>query len=184
MKAEKTLTNMSDKSYLYWNGALSIIVGVLILVMPSMTVLLLVTLMSIWLLLTGVIHIVEGISHVKEGGIGWLVSIVVGLFGLGVGAYLVQRPVLSTLAIITLLGLVFITQGLSHVFVAFAHPSASGGDRMLSLLFAGISLVSGVWLWRYPFHGTLAFVWLLGLYTIASGTILIATGAQRPEQHE
>lgn len=167
-----------DRSYFYWRGALAIVAGVLILVWPKLTVLTLVTLVSIWLLLVGVITVVEGFASVKNGGFGWLASVLVGLFELGVGAYLVQRPGLTTLAIITLVGLVFIVQGLAYLIHAFGSYSATGGRRMLSLVFAALSIVAGVWLWRYPFNGTLAFVWLLGLYAIASGAMLIAIGAE------
>jgi uncharacterized membrane protein HdeD (DUF308 family) len=102
----------------------------------------------------------------------------VGLVELGVGAYLVQRPQLTTLTIVTLIGLVFIIEGLARAFRAFFEPSTTGGHRLLSLVFAVLSVVAGVWIWRYPIHGTLAFVWLLGLYAIASGALLIAMGAE------
>ena len=176
-----TSMEMADRSYFFWRGGLGILLGVLILVWPGLTVLTLVTLLSIWLLLVGVITIIEGVTSIKKGGFGWLGSILVGLLELGVGAYLVQRPHLTTLTIITLLGLVFIIQGFVHVFNSFLNPSATGGHRILSLLFGALSVVAGIWLWRYPFHGTLAFVWLLGLYTIASGTLLIAMGVEVKE---
>jgi len=171
-----------DKSYFYWRGGLSVLVGVFILVWPKLTVLTLVTLLAIWLLLIGVMSIVEGISHIKDGGFGWLVPVLVGLVELGVGAYLVQRPQLTTLTIITLIGAVFIVQGFGYLIKTFMEPGASSGHRMLSLLFAILSFIAGVWIWRYPLHGTLAFVWLLGLYTIASGAILIAMGASTSKE--
>jgi uncharacterized membrane protein HdeD (DUF308 family) len=130
---------MVDKSYFYWRGGLGILLGVLVLVWPKLTVVSLVTLLSIWLLLIGVMGIVQGVRDVGKGGFGWIASVLLGVLELGVGAYLVQRPGLTTLSIITLIGLVFFVQG----FV-------------------------------YPFHGTLAFVWLIGLYLISSGALMIA----------
>jgi uncharacterized membrane protein HdeD (DUF308 family) len=88
-----------------------------------------------------------------------------------------QRPGLTTLTIITLIGLVFFVQGLVYLINAFTTRVATGGQRMLSVLFAILSFVAGVWLWRYPFHGSLAFVWLLGLYAIVSGALMIAIGS-------
>lgn len=169
--------NQLDKSYFYWRGALAVVVGVMVLVWPKVTLLSIVTLISIWLLLSGVINIIEGFASVKEGGGIWIVNILVGLFSLGVGAYLVQRPALTTLAVVTLLGLVFIVQGLAYLINAFVNPSANSGRRMLSLVYAAISIIAGFWLWRYPLSSSLAFVWLLGLYAIASGAMLIAIGA-------
>src|SRR5206468_5135932 len=96
---------MVDRSYFYWRGGLGILLGVLVLVWPGLTVLTLVTLISIWLLISGVISILQGFRAVGRGGFGWLGSILLGLLEMGVGAYLVQRPGLTTLSIITLIGL-------------------------------------------------------------------------------
>jgi uncharacterized membrane protein HdeD (DUF308 family) len=165
---------MVDKSYFYWRGGLGILLGVLVLVWPKLTVVSLVTLLSIWLLLIGVMGIVQGVRDVGKGGFGWIASVLLGVLELGVGAYLVQRPGLTTLSIITLIGLVFFVQGFVYLFNTFSLGAVSGGRRVLSLLYAILSFVAGVWLWRYPFHGTLAFVWLIGLYLISSGALMIA----------
>jgi len=165
-----------DKSYFYWRGALSILVGIFVLVWPGLTVLTLVTMLSIWLLILGVISIVEGIGSINKGGMGWLVSLLVGLLQLGVGAYLVQRPGVTTLTILALIGAVFVVQGVGFLLKTFMEAGASGGQRLLSLVFAVLSFVAGVWIWRYPVGGALSFVWLLGLYMVASGSVLIAMG--------
>jgi uncharacterized membrane protein HdeD (DUF308 family) len=166
-----------DRSYYYWHGGLGILLGVVILVWPKLTVLSLVTLLSIWLLLVGVMRIVQGVRDIRRGGFGWVATILLGILELGVGAYLVQRPGLTTLSIITLIGLVFFVQGFVYLINTFSLRNVTGGRRVLSLLYAILSFVAGVWLWRYPFHGTLAFVWLIGLYAIASGALMIAMGS-------
>jgi len=172
---------MADKSYFYWRGGLGILLGVLVLVWPKLTVLTLVTLISIWLLLVGIMGIVQGVRDIGKGGLGWLASVLLGILELGVGAYLVQRPGLTTLSIITLVGLVFVVQGFAYLFNTFTARAVSGGHRVLTLLYAILSVVAGVWLWRYPFHGTLAFVWLIGLYAIISGTLMIAMASEVEE---
>ncbi len=176
--AVTTNMEMMDKSYFYWRGGLGILMGVLVLVWPGLTVLTLVTLISIWLLLIGVVSVVQGVRSVRHGGLGWLGSILLGILELGVGAYLVQRPGLTTLSIITLIGLVFFAQGFVYIINTFTGRSVSGGRRVLSLLFGLLSAAAGIWLWRYPFHGTLAFVWLLGLYAIISGALTIAMASE------
>jgi uncharacterized membrane protein HdeD (DUF308 family) len=173
---------MVDRSYFFWRGGLGILLGVLVLIWPGLTVLTLVTLLSIWLLLVGVMGIVQGVRDIRKGGFGWLASVLLGILELGVGAYLVQRPGLTTLSIITLLGLVFFVQGFVFLFNTFTVNPVSGGHRALSLLYAVLSFVAGVWLWRYPFHGTLAFVWLVGLYLVVSGGMLIAMASEAPAE--
>lgn len=165
-----------DKSYYYWRGGLGILLGLLILVWPGLTVLTLVTLLSIWLLLAGVVNVLDGVTGAKKGGYGWAAPLIAGIFELGVGAYLVQRPALTTLSIITLLGAVFVVHGFVYLARTFTQKNTTSSHRLLTLIFAALSIAAGIWLWRYPFHGTLAFVWLIGLYTIASGTMLVAIG--------
>jgi uncharacterized membrane protein HdeD (DUF308 family) len=171
---------MVDRSYFYWRGGLGILLGLLVLIWPKLTVLSLVTLLSIWLLLIGVMGIVQGVRDVRLGGFGWIATVLLGVLELGVGAYLVQRPGLTTLSIITLIGLVFFVQGFVYLFNTFTTRPTTGGHRALSLLYAIVSFVAGVWLWRYPFHGTLAFVWLIGLYLIVSGGLMIAMAGEAP----
>jgi uncharacterized membrane protein HdeD (DUF308 family) len=176
--ARATNLVMVDRSYFYWRGGLGILLGVFVLIWPGLTVLTLVTLLSIWLLLVGAMGIVQGVRDVKRGGFGWVASILLGVLELGVGAYLVQRPGLATLSIITLIGLVFFVQGFVYLVNTFTAPIVTSGHRALTLLYAVLSFVAGVWLWRYPFHGTLAFVWLIGLYAIVSGALMIAMAAE------
>ncbi len=170
---------MADKGYFYWRGGLGILLGILVLVWPGLTVLTLVTFLAIWLLLIGIISIVGGITSIKKGGWGWVGSILLGILELGVGAYLVQRPQVTVLTIISLMGIIFVAQGFVFLINSFLEPGVSGGRRMLSILLAILSVIAGIWIWRYPYHGTLAFVWLLGLYLIASGGMLIAIGAEK-----
>lgn len=172
----------ASKSFYIWQGVLSILVGVLVLVWPGITLLTLVTLLSIWLLFAGVINIVDGVISIKKGGFAWLASILFGILQLGIGAYLVQRPKLTALTVITLVGLVFIVQGCVYLVRTFFAKELHSGQRLLSLLFAALSLIAGVWVWRYPVQGSLAFVWLIGLYTIASGALLIASSGAADQE--
>lgn len=160
----------------FWRGGLTVLVGILVLIWPGLTVLTMVTLLSIWLMVIGVSSIVEGVGGMKMSGYGWLASVLGGLFEVGVGSYLVQRPMLITTTIVSLLGLVIVIQGFVHLFNVYM-TNTSEQQKMLSLLYALVAFVAGVWLWRYPFHGTLAFVWLLGVYAIVSGALLVASGS-------
>jgi uncharacterized membrane protein HdeD (DUF308 family) len=112
---------MVDKSYFYWRGGLGILLGVLVLVWPKLTVVSLVTLLSIWLLLIGVMGIVQGVRDVGKGGFGWIASVLLGVLELGVGAYLVQRPGLTTLSILFPWALFLAAEGCYHCFMQSYH---------------------------------------------------------------
>lgn len=171
-----------DKSYFVWQGVFSILVGVLILVWPGLTLLTLTLFLSIWLLVAGVVNMVDGVVSIKKGGWTWLVSVLVGVLQLGVGAYLVQRPGVTALTVITLVALVFLVQGVALFMRTFMDPMIKGGQRTLSLVFAALSLIAAVWLWRYPSTAGLAFVWLMGLYTIIAGVMMVAASSELAEE--
>lgn len=172
---------MVDKSYYVWQGVFSILVGVLILVWPGLTLVTLTLFLSIWLLIAGIVNMVDGVISIKKGGWGWLISLLVGVLQLGVGAYLVQRPGVTALTVITLVALVFVIQGVALFMRTFLDPMIKGGQRTLSLVFAVLSLIAAVWLWRYPTTAGLAFVWLMGLYTIIAGVMMVATASELAE---
>ncbi len=167
-----------DKNFHVWQGVFSILLGVIVLVWPGMTALTLTLFLSIWLLIAGVVNIIMGVVSVKQGGFGWLVSLGVGVLQLGVGAYLVQRPGVTALTIITLMALVFLVQGVAYFLQTFLAGELKSGERVLSLVFAVLSVIAAVWLWRYPIQSGLAFVWLIGLYAIVAGAIQIAAGSE------
>lgn len=177
MATSKSL-DYNDSSYYLWSGAFSILAGVLVLVWPGITLVTLVLLISIWLLVSGVFSLIQGIMSINKGGWAWLALCGLGILQLGVGAYLVQRPGVTALTVVTLLGLLFVVQGFVFVVRTFTTPNVDGGQRALSMLFGVLSLIAGVWVWRYPLQGGLAFVWLVGLYAIVSGALQIAAAAK------
>jgi len=150
--AKNNSLDYADSSYFVWQGAFSILLGVLVLVWPKLTFLTL------------------------------LLLVALGIFQLGVGAYLVQRPCITALTLVTLLGLLFVLQGFVFVFRTFLGGNMDGGQRALSFIFGALSLIAGVWLWKYPLQGALAYVWLIGLYAIISGVIQIASAKELSEQ--
>jgi uncharacterized membrane protein HdeD (DUF308 family) len=113
-----------------------------------------------------------------------------GGLGILMGVLVLVWPGLTVLTLVTLIsiwllliGVVSVVQGVRSV----RHGGlgwlgsillGTGGRRILSLLFGLLSVIAGIWLWRYPFHGTLAFVWLLGLYAIISGALTIAMASE------
>lgn len=173
--ASKQLT--VDKNNFYWRGGIGVLLGVFVLIWPGLTTLTLVTFLTIWLLLSGVSRLVDSVVSATKNDVSRLASMVVGVFELGVGAYLVQRPSVTALTIVSLIGAVFVVQGVVHLMRSMAS-SAAGKQLMLSQVFAVLSVVAGIWLWRYPMHGALAFVWLIGLYAIVSGALLVALGTE------
>src|SRR4051794_31938582 len=75
-------------------GILSVLFGIAAVFWPGITLLTLLYLFSAWVLVDGVIRIVTGIGSLGRHGLGFL-TMLVGLFQLGVGVYLLRHPGVS-----------------------------------------------------------------------------------------
>lgn len=157
-------------------GVVSILFGVFALVWPGLTLVTLGVLLSLWLLIGGAVGLVSSIltRHKTQH---WVFRMILSLLELGVGAYLVQRPGVSTATLIALVSIVLVAEGVVDIVVAFID-SQSTGNRVLSVIVGLLGVIAGIIIWRYPVSGGLAFVWVLGLYSLVVGALAIAAGAE------
>lgn len=153
-------------------GVWTILFGVIVLVWPKLTVATFLILLALWLLVSGVVAIVNSLMN-RNGN--WILHMLLGLLEVGVGAYLVQRPGVTLLTVVTLVGLVLVVEGVVGVVQSLMKGDGFGA-KLLGVVVGLLSLVAGVLVWRYPLHGTLAFIWLLGLYCLVAGSVMLADG--------
>lgn len=157
-------------------GVVSVLFGIMALVWPGITVATFALLITIWLLVSGVINIVRGIMNIGDG-YGWVFTLILAVLQIGIGAYLVQRPNLAIATIVALIAIAFIVEGVISVIVPFTEgKDVSGGRKTLTFIVGLLAIFAGISIWRYPVSGTLAFVWVVGLFALISGPIWIAEG--------
>ncbi len=157
-------------------GVIAILFGILALVWPGLTVLTFSTLVVLWLLASGVLHLIKAFSTMKNG-MSWLFTLIVGALQLGVGAYLIQRPALSVATLVALLAIAFIVDGVAALILPFVDNESSLSDhKITSVVYGILAVLTGVIIWRYPVSGTLAFVWVIGLFALISGPMWIVFG--------
>lgn len=157
-------------------GVWTILFGVFVLVWPQLTVVTFVTLLSLWLLVSGVTAIVGSLLN-RNTVAHWFLRLIVGLVQVGVGAYLVQRPGVTLLTIVTLIAIALVVEGVVDIIGAL-FSGESFGDKLLSVIGGVLAIIIAVFIWRYPLHGTLAFLWLIGIYSLVAGSFMLAAGAQ------
>lgn len=155
-------------------GVVTVLFGVFALVWPQITVATLAILVTLWLLIAGVTGVIGAVLDRRSDG-HWVFHLLVGLLSIGVGAYLIQRPGVTVATMVALVAIVLIVQGIVDAILAFVDRK-SATHVVMTLIGALVSVIVGVLIWRYPVQGTLAFLWLLGLFAIVYGTILITMG--------
>ncbi|MES2300192.1 MAG: HdeD family acid-resistance protein [Pseudomonadota bacterium] len=154
-------------------GAVACAFGVLALAWPGLTLLSLAILFAAYALLGGAVWVFGAIGN-RERDDHWWVILLIGLVSVGAGAIAAMHPALTALVLILLMGAHACVTGVLEVLVAVRLRRFIRGESMLVL--SGVaSILFGAIVFMYPSGaGALALVWLIGLYAIVTGILLLA----------
>lgn len=153
-------------------GVAGILFGIAAVFWPALTLVTLVYIISIYILVSGVVGMVESVVNMTRGE-SWFWAMVLGIVELGVGLYLVRHPSVTFTTFILVAGLLFIARGVFEGVMALLEENAAT-PRMLMIISAVLSVLVGIVLLLQPASGGVAFVWILGLYALVTGPIWIA----------
>lgn len=158
----------SHKQELAWwiiliQGILSIIIGVLFLVSPGMTVLVLVQFLGIYWLVGGVLSLVS--IFVDRRLWGW--KLFAGLIGIIAGVSVIQHPLWSAVFLPTVLVVILGIQGIFYgiVYIIEAIKGLGWGTAILGAL----SILMGVLLLSAPLFAAMWLVIFLGAASLVGG---------------
>jgi uncharacterized membrane protein HdeD (DUF308 family) len=153
-------------------GGITLLFGILAILWPNITLLWLVALFAAFALLGGAVSIYGAVKHRNSDDDWWLV-LLLGLVSLGAGVVAIVHPALTALVFVLLMGANALATGILDIAVAIRLRKLIQGEWLLIL--AGIvSIVFGVLVFLYPGAGALALVWLISLYAVATGILLLA----------
>lgn len=154
-------------------GVVSILFGILALFWPGLTVGLLVILFSIFILIWGVIGIIVSISSTSTDKFWWL-ELIFSILAIGLAVYLLRNPVVAAMIWIFSIGLTFLVRGVVDILEGLFDGNRTGGDRVLAFILGALGIVAGIITLLYPVSAGLAVVWIIGLYALLYGSLLIA----------
>ena len=171
---ESTLKNMWGA--LAFRGVASILFGIVAVFWPGLTLVTLVYLFGAYVLASGLVNLVIGLTNMGGGsGTFWgrILLLLLGLGEIAVGVYLLRHPLVTFATLILIIGLVLIVRGL---FDLFAGVFGEGGATYRTVMIIGgiIAALAGVVLLFQPAASGVAFVWILGLYALITGPLLVA----------
>jgi uncharacterized membrane protein HdeD (DUF308 family) len=170
-----TRTPPDDSSrMLMFRGAIAILFGVLAVVWPDLTLLLLVGLFAAYALLSGGVSVMAAFRTRRSDSKWWLL-LLLGLVSLAAGVAAVFYPQLTALALVLLMGANAVFTGALDIAIAIRLRRALRGPWMM-ILSGIVSIVFGIAVFLFPGAGALALVWLISLYAILSGVLLFALG--------
>ena len=167
---------LADVLSRYWwmtllRGLFWILFGVVILARPGVSLLSLTLALGVIMFVDGVINVGQAFGARKENDDWWLL-LLVGLAGVGVGLLTFYNPAATALAVVFYVALWAVATGLLEIVGAIRLRRQIQGEVWLAL--AGIaSVVFGVLLIARPAAGALTLLWLIAVYALAFGVILL-----------
>lgn len=154
---------------IFLQGIAQLILGILLLMAPGATTVILVQFLGIYWLISGVISIGEIFVGNKQTSWGWLLA--GGIFGILAGLLVLSQPLFSAVItgtfIIVWIAVLGIIQGIVNIVRGFS------GSGFWAIILGLISLLIGMFLLFNPLQTVIALPIVLGIFSAVGGAILI-----------
>ena len=151
-------------------GLAGIAFGVLALMWPGITLILLVAFYGAWALIDGVLALYMAITG-KGGSTWWLV--LVGIAGLVAGALTFFWPGVTALVLVLFIGAWALVSGIFQIIGAIQLRKQIDNEWWL-ILGGVVSVLFGLYVLVYPGGGALALIWAIAFYSILFGILMVA----------
>jgi uncharacterized membrane protein HdeD (DUF308 family) len=162
-------------------GILAIIFGAIALIFPGITLEALVLVFGVYAIVDGIIEIVRGVHHRgSEHGWGWW--ILLGLVSIIAGLVAFFWPGITAVALLYVIAVYFIIGGILAVITGFRLRPLRRGGWVWFIVGGVLASIFGVLLVIFPGAGILDIVWILGLYAIVFGILMIISAFQFKHQ--
>ncbi|SFI34356.1 MULTISPECIES: HdeD family acid-resistance protein [Microbacterium] len=150
------------------SGMLALIAGLLILIWPGKTALVVAGIVAIYAIASGLAYAALGLFSRNKGGWARVGHVVLGLIFIVAGivafANLTATAVWLAAFLGILVGIMWIIEGL----VSLSTLGASG-SRIWTVIFAVLSIIAGIMLLFSPLWGAVVLWWLLGIGAVVLG---------------
>jgi len=153
-------------------GVLAMIFGVVALLMPGITLEVLIFLFGAYAGVDGIFAIVAGVSAARQGE-RWGALVLEGVADIIAGAIALFVPVAVALAFIYLVAAWALVTGALEIATAIRLRREIEGEWLL-ILGGVVSILFGLAVAVFPGIGLWGLIWMIGVYAIVFGIVLIA----------
>ena len=167
---------MIDVLSRYWwlfliRGVAAVIFGILALIWPELTVQVLIYLLGAYLVVDGIFTAAAALSE-REQSERWWVGLLEGLASILAGLAIFFWPDLSLLILLYLVAAWALITGIMEIVAAVELRRAIEGEWLL-VLGGIVSILFGIVAFFFPGAGLVTIVWLIGIYAVVFGVLLI-----------
>jgi uncharacterized membrane protein HdeD (DUF308 family) len=153
-------------------GVLIALFGIIALVSPGIALLTLVFLFGFYAILDGVVAVVMGI-RARRTAAHWVWPVVQGVLSVLAGLVALVWPGVTALALLFVIAFWAIVMGVAEIGEAFAARRAGAHAWGWTLVAGIVNILFGLALLVWPATGVLALIWLVGIFALVGGVILI-----------
>ncbi len=167
---------MLDKIARNWwlyalRGLAAVIFGVLALIWPEQAKVVLVLMFGAYVLVDGVFAAIAGVALHRYVDLWWAV-LLEGVGGIVIGLLTFIWPNITALVLLYFIAAWAVITGIFEIWAAIQLRLLIPGEWVL-ILSGLLSILFGVLLFVFPGAGAVSLVWLIGLYVIFDGSLLI-----------
>jgi uncharacterized membrane protein HdeD (DUF308 family) len=162
-------------------GVLAIVFGIVAVLWPNLTLIWLVAMFAVYALLSGGVSIVSAF-RIRRSERKWWLPLLFGIVSVAVGVYALVQPAMTALVLVLLMGANAIITGALDIALGFRLRKVLRGQWML-VLSGIVSVLFGALVFAVPGAGELALVWLISLYAVITGALLLGLGLRLRRAH-
>ncbi|WP_214370306.1 HdeD family acid-resistance protein [Pseudonocardia sp. H11422] len=149
----------------------AVALGLVALIWPTITLLVLAWTFGIYAILDGVTQIIDGVR--RRDRPRWWISLLLGLLSLAAGVIALIWPDITAVALAIVVGIWALATGVIEIISAVRQRRERRRVALLGL--AGLlSVVAGVLILAWPVPGALALALLIGAFAVVYGVLLAA----------
>jgi len=152
-------------------GAVSVLFGVLAALWPGLTLMWLIVMFAAYAIIGGLVSVTTAVQN-RKGTEDWWLVLLLGLVGIVAGAIAIMLPHLTALVLVLVIGATALTTGILDIAMAVRLRKVIHGEGLL-FLSGFISVMFGISVFFFPGAGALALLWLISIYAIVTGGLLL-----------
>jgi uncharacterized membrane protein HdeD (DUF308 family) len=152
-------------------GVIAVLFGLLSLLWPGITLFGFLILFAAYALTSGVVSVLGAVRH-RDSDSDWWMLLLVGLVGIGAGAIAVLHPGLTVLVLLLLIGANALVTGVLDIAAAIRLRRVINNEWLM-ILNGAAAMTFGVLMFLFPAAGGVALVWMIGIYAVVTGALML-----------
>jgi uncharacterized membrane protein HdeD (DUF308 family) len=155
-------------------GAVTLILGILVVIDPQTSVVFVAVLVGIEIVISGIFRLVASFTAEGEGHRIWWVLL--GVLSIVVGVFLIRHLGVTLSILPIVVGIFWIIQGVMEFFAAIANPDMP--SRGWTMVMGVLGLVAGIVVVSWPIQSIVTLAWVLGIWLAVYGLMTIVAAFQ------